>query len=213
MIGPQRVVRSPDGGYPPPDGIGPDTVWFAEGTAADETWAVGFPAPDAEVRAARAWVATARVTAAAVRAAAADRSAVLVPGDGALAGLVRLTLPDAVPAGPEAPAVVVETTGTEAGILHALAAVRPGGCVLLAARPVHPTVRLPTYHAVHRPGVRVLPTRWADATVDTPDPLVSWALAHLTPDRPGQSIAPGAWYRLVARAPASASADRRVPGP
>ncbi|MFD5084188.1 hypothetical protein ACFWOG_16310 [Kitasatospora sp. NPDC058406] len=212
MIGPRRVLRSPDGDYPPPDGVGPDTVWFAEGTAADETWAVGYPGPDAETRAARAWAATARAVADAARAAG-GRSTVLVPGDGALAGLVRLALPDAVPAGPEVPAVVVETTGTGAGILQALAAVRPGGCVLLAARPLHLTANLPTYRAIHRPGVRVLPTRWADATADTTDPLVSWALAHLTPDRPGQAVTPGAWYRLAARPPASAGSDGRVPGP
>ncbi|MFF7636344.1 hypothetical protein ACFZB9_24830 [Kitasatospora sp. NPDC008050] len=107
----------------------------------------------------------------------------LVPADGTLARLVRLALPGAEPAGHEAPTVVVETTGTGAGILDALAAARPGGCVLLAVRPLHRTTSLPSYHAIHRPELRVLPVPWADPTTKAPEQLIARALAQLAPAR------------------------------
>ncbi|MES9509793.1 hypothetical protein ABWJ92_25800 [Streptomyces sp. NPDC000609] len=185
MNGPSRVVRAPDGGHLPPAGAEPHTVWFVDDSAAEETWAVGYPDPDAVRRAARAWAATTIAVSDAARAAA-EGASVRVLGDGVLARLVRLALADeAQYSGREAPAVAVETTGTESGILDALAAARPGGCVLLGVRPLHFATALPTYRAVHHPGLRVRPVRWAQSADDVPEPLVVSALAQLARTSPG----------------------------
>ncbi|MFB6813908.1 hypothetical protein ACFCV8_05105 [Streptomyces sp. NPDC056347] len=186
MNGPSRVVRAPDGRHLPPAGAAPHTVWFLDDSAAEETWAVGCPDPDAVGRAARAWAATAIAVSDAARAAA-KGAPIRVPGEGVLARLVRLALADqAQSSGREASAVVVETTGTASGILDALAVARPGGCVLLGVRPLHSATALPTYRAVHHPGLRVRPVRWAQPVDGVPEPLVVSALAQLARTSPGQ---------------------------
>ncbi|MFF8691011.1 hypothetical protein ACF08W_02280 [Streptomyces sp. NPDC015144] len=162
-------------------------VWFVDDSAAEETWAVGYPEPDAEKHAARAWAATATAVSDAARAAA-EGATVRVLGDGVLARLVRLALDNmGRPSGEEPPAVVVETTGTERGILDALVAARPGGCVLLAVRPLHPATAVPTYWSVHHPGLRVRPVGWARSADDVPEPLAVGALAQLRRTGPGRT--------------------------
>ncbi|MEU9114351.1 hypothetical protein AB0D04_21825 [Streptomyces sp. NPDC048483] len=153
-----------------------DLVWFADDPSADETWAYGYPAPDADERAARAWAATAH---AAVE--AAGQADVQVVGEGVLARLVRLALPDHAGTGstPQ-PGVVIETTGTTAGIRSALAALSPSGRVLLAARPLSTMTPLPTYHGIHLPGSRVLPIPWCDGFGDLPEHLLRRSL-HCVP--------------------------------
>ncbi|WP_369363954.1 hypothetical protein AB5L52_12240 [Streptomyces sp. CG4] len=148
-----------------------DLAWFADDPAAAETWAYGYPAPGADERAARAWAATAHAAAKSV-----GEAAVQVVGQGALARLIRLALPGPAPGSDPQPEVVVETTGSAAGIRGALDAVAPGGRVLLAARPLSSTTPLPTYHAVHRPGIRVLPIPWCDGVGDVPEHLMACSL-------------------------------------
>ncbi|MEV0262352.1 hypothetical protein AB0I49_13530 [Streptomyces sp. NPDC050617] len=161
----QHISRTPD--EPPPAG---DLVWFADDPAADETWAYGYPAPDAAERAARAWAATADAAAK-----AAGRADVSVVGEGTLARLVRCALPpsDTGDAPAPRPRAVIETTGTTAGIRRALETVRPAGLILLAARPLHTTTPLPTYHGIHRPGTRILPVPWTDDGAGAPPHLVA----------------------------------------
>ncbi|MFD3662987.1 hypothetical protein ACFWVF_20705 [Streptomyces sp. NPDC058659] len=201
-----------------PDETGPDTVYFVEGTAETETWGHGYPAQGADEAAARAWAATAQATAeaaarataqavsqAADQAAAQSGAAVAVVGEGALAVLVRMAMATALPAGgvrPDAPPdVVVETTGTAAGITRALRAVRAGGQVLLAARPLAPTTPVDTYRDVHVRDVHLASVPWAGEDArPAPEHLVSWALAHLgsaRPDRPDRPAPPGHWHRLT----------------
>ncbi|ANW17158.1 hypothetical protein I3J09_02440 [Streptomyces clavuligerus] len=156
----------------------PRLAWFADDPAAGESWAYGCPSPEA---AARAWAATADAAARVAGGACAR-----VVGDGLLARLVRLALPPGA-----SRSTVIETTGTNGGIGDALASVRPGGLVLLAARPLHPTTPLPTYHVIHLPGVRLLPLAWRDGTGEAlPEPLLSYALrglpAHRIPAAPKQ---------------------------
>lgn len=127
-------------------------------------------------RAARAWAATAHDIATVVGGAAAQ-----VVGDGALARLVRLALPGPAPGSGPRLEVAVETTGTTAGIREALASVVPGGRVLLAARPLSSTTSFPTYHAVHLPGVHVLPVSWEGRGGDVPDHLMAHALRDIQP--------------------------------
>ncbi|MEV0277839.1 hypothetical protein AB0I22_15870 [Streptomyces sp. NPDC050610] len=162
----RRVTCAPDSGS-----AATDLVWFADDPAATETWAYGYPAPDADERAARDWATTAQAAAEAVG----DEN-VQVEGDGVLAHLVRLALTETITGSGPRPDAVLETTGTTAGIGGALAAVRPGGRVLLAARPLDPTTPLPAYRAIHLPGVRVLPVPWRDGVGDAPEHLVACAL-------------------------------------
>ncbi|KPC64675.1 hypothetical protein [Streptomyces chattanoogensis] len=165
-------IRGTSDGRPTPG----DLVWFADDPAADETWGHGYPIPGAEERAAHAWAATARTAAE-----AAGQQDVQVVGAGALARLVRLALPDDTDTGslPQ-PGAVIETTGTTAGIKSALATVRPGGLVLLAARPLQTSTPLPTYHGIHLPGIRVLPVPWCDGVDDAPQNLVACFLRSVT---------------------------------
>ncbi|MFF4948269.1 hypothetical protein ACWC2K_17750 [Streptomyces chattanoogensis] len=168
----QRIVRTSDG-LPTPA----DLVWFADDPAADETWGYGYPVPDAEERAAHAWAATAHTAAK-----AAGQEDIQVLGVGLLARLVRLALPDDTdPGSLPQPGAVIETTGTTAGIKSALATVRPGGLVLLAARPLHASTPLPTYQGIHLPGIRVLPVPWCDGVNDAPAYLVAGFLRSATP--------------------------------
>ncbi|MFG2226545.1 hypothetical protein [Streptomyces sp. NPDC048644] len=167
----RRVLRTSDG-HPkdtnPPTGL----AWFADAPTAAETWAYGYPMPGADERAARDWAATAQAVAETVG----EAAGTLVVGEGALARLVRLALPDATPGADAQPGVVVETTGTAVGVSGALAAVRPRGRVLLAARPLSTTMPLRTYHAIHRPGIRVLSVPWCDGGTGTaPGHLVTCA--------------------------------------
>lgn len=162
----RRVMRTPDD-HP----TAANLVWFADDPAATETWAYGYPAPGTGDRAARDWAATAHAAATAVR-----EEDVQVVGEGVLARLVRLALNDAVTGPDSRPDAVVETTGTTAGVSSALAAVRPGGRVLLAARPLSPTTPLPTYHGIHLPGIRMLPIPWHDGVGNAPEHLVACAL-------------------------------------
>ncbi|MER5985795.1 hypothetical protein [Streptomyces sp. NPDC001787] len=167
-----RRVTRPSEGLP----AAAEAVWFADDPEAAETWAYGYPPTGAGERAAHAWAATAHAAAT-----AAGGAAVQVTGDGALARLVRLALPGPAPGTGHRPEVVVETTGTTAGIREALASVVPKGRVLLAARPLSTTTPLPTYHAVHLPGVRVLPIPWDDRAGDIPDHLMAHALRDVRP--------------------------------
>lgn len=167
----RRVTRPSDGSP-----TAADLVWFADDPEAAETWAYGYPPAGAGERAARAWAATAHDAATVV-----GRAAVQVVGDGALARLVRLALPGPASGSGPRPEVVVETTGTTAGIREALASVAPGGRVLLAARPLSTTTPLPTYYAVHLPGVHVLPISWDDRVGDVPDHLMACALRDILP--------------------------------
>ncbi|WP_275460819.1 hypothetical protein [Streptomyces noursei] len=158
---------------------GGDLVWFADDPAADETWAYGYPPPGADERAARAWAATAHAAAE-----AAGRADVRVVGGGMLARLIRLALPpwDAGGEPDPQPSAVVETTGTTAGVGSALTTVRPGGLVLLAARPLHTTTPIPTYHNIHLPGIRVLPLHWRDGDDGAPERLVACFFRAARPD-------------------------------
>lgn len=167
----RHLTRTSDSGHPSAGGPATDLVWFADDPAAAETWAYGYPSPDADERAARAWAATAQAAAEA----AGEATGTLVVGEGTLARLVRLALPPAAPDPDARPAVVVETTGTAAGISDALAAVRPRGRVLLAARPLNATTPLRTYHALHLPSIRMLPVPWRDGTGHAPEDLVASA--------------------------------------
>jgi hypothetical protein len=147
-----RVERDSDGGFVVPVGVGPDVVCFIEGTSETVSWARSYPVHGADLVAAREWAVTAQAVAAAVHSEAAA-----IVGEGALAALVRMALlPNSIdPDTP--PSVVVETTGTAAGITAALRLVHIGGRVVLAVRPLSTTTPLRTYHDVHRPGVRLGP--------------------------------------------------------
>ncbi|MDI3423356.1 hypothetical protein [Streptomyces luteolus] len=167
-----RRVTSPRG----ESAVAGNLVWFADDPEAAETWAYGYPAEGAAARAARAWAATAHAAASALGGATAE-----VVGDGALARLVRLaTSGPAQDTGP-GPDVVVETTGTAAGIREALASVPPGGRVLLAARPLDTTTALATYDAVHLPGIHVVPVSWDDGGEGVPGQLVAHARRDVWP--------------------------------
>jgi threonine dehydrogenase-like Zn-dependent dehydrogenase len=52
--------------------------------------------------------------------------------------------------------VVVETTGTQAGIAEALRQVATGGTVVLAVRPLDPVTMVRTYADIHRRGIRLV---------------------------------------------------------
>lgn len=176
-----------------PAGVGPDVVCFVEGTSETVSWGRRYPVRDADLAAAREWAVTAQAVAATIHS-----EAVATVGGGTLAALVRLALlPNStdldIP-----PSVVVDTTGTAAGITAALRLVRTGGSVVLAVRPLWTTTPLRTYHDIHRPGVRLIPVPWAcDDAQSAPGNLLAWALAHLISVEPGRPAPPGPWHRLV----------------
>ncbi|RSS59171.1 hypothetical protein [Streptomyces sp. WAC01280] len=92
----------------------------------------------------------------------------------------------------------METTGTDAGLTRALRAVRPGGQVILAARPLGPTTPVDTYRDVHFRDVRLTAVPWAGAVPrPVPEHLVSWALGHLGSAQPGRPAPPGHWHRMA----------------
>ena len=192
MSGWLRIEREPGGGFLAPSEVGPGTVCFVEGASGTVSWARRYPVHDADAAAAGEWAATAQAVAAAVH-----REPVAVVGEGALAALIRLALT----AGDHAdalPRVVVETTGSAAGLTTALRLVRQGGRVMLAARPLWTVTPLRTYHDVHRPGISLVPVPWAcDNARPAPGELPAWALAHLAPAQPGRPVRPAPWHRLV----------------
>lgn len=196
-----RVKRESDGGLVPPAGVGPDMVCFIEGTSHNVSWGRCYPVENADLTAAHEWALTAQAVAAAI-----DGNTATVVGEGALAALIRLasSLNSTHPNTP--PGVVVEATGTAAGITAALRSVRTKGSVVLAVRPLSTTTLLRTYHDVHQPGVRLIPVPWArnDAR-SAPNNLVAWALEHLASIEPGQPMPTAPWHRLAigehARAP------------
>lgn len=188
-----RVRRGPYGDFMAPADVGPDGVCFVENTSEIVSWGRCYPARDADVTAAREWVVTAQAVSTAIH-----REAVVV-GEGALAALVRLALsPNSTDPGGTPFDVAVETTGTPAGITAALQSVRPGGSVVLAARPLCTATPLRTYRDVHRPGVRLVPIAWAcDDIRSARDDLLAWALENLIAIEFGRPAPPGSWYRLV----------------
>ena len=198
-----RAERAPDGTVAELAGVPPETACFLDGAPAGPCWGRCYPATGADLAAAREWTLTAQAAAALVH----DRVAAVV-GEGALAALVRLALPAG--ADPDAPAgAAVETTGRPAGVAAALRLVPAGGTVVLAARPLCPVTALKTYHDMHRPGVRLVPVRWAaGGGGPAADRLVGWALAHLAAGRPGGSAPPAPWHRLVTSAPQRDAAEQ-----
>ncbi|MFB6889482.1 hypothetical protein ACFCX4_09240 [Kitasatospora sp. NPDC056327] len=204
------VGRGPDGGFTAPAGLRPDELCFAEGTTAATTWGRVHPASGtvpgpgpgpgiADLTAARAWAATARDVATRAFTAAGPDGTVAVVGEGALAVLVRLAVPPDRLAAEGPPAAVAETSGTPAGITAAVRAVRPGGTVLLAVRPLDPVTPLCGHHDLHRPAVRIVPVRWAgdSARPAPPEELVTRALALLVPAPPDRTGTAGQWLRLT----------------
>ncbi|OKH98991.1 hypothetical protein A6A06_25660 [Streptomyces sp. CB02923] len=190
-----RITIGPDGAPALPAEAEPDEVYFVEGTTEAATWGRGYSAPCADETAAHAWAATAHAAAQAAYEAGATAAVV---GEGALAALIRRALPlrSALPDAP--PDVVLETTGTGAGITRALRTVRTGGHVILAVRPLEPTTPVATCHDVHRREIRVTSVPWRGGHPRTaPAHLVSWALAHLVSAPPGQPTPPGLWHRLA----------------
>jgi hypothetical protein len=167
-------------------------VCFIEGTSGTASWARRYPADGADAAATGEWAATAATAAAAARG---EPAAVI--GEGVLAALIRLALPadgrlDA------APRVVIETTGTAAGLAEALRRVERRGRVMLATRPLHAATALRTYHDLHRPGVSLLSVPWACCGArPAPGHLRAWALARLAAAESGRPARFALWHRLT----------------
>lgn len=190
-----RVEHRPDGVPRVPERTVAEEAWFVERPVDSLSWGRRLPSSATDVDAAREWAAAAQSVASLCA-----NEVTRVVGRGALSELIlRAMAPICCPAADEddAVAMVVETTGSPAGIAAALRLAGPGACILLAVRPLVPSVTVRTYHDLHRPGVEVIPVPWAGSVERQIAPgLVEWALDNLAFAPAGQPAPVGPWYRL-----------------